>query len=182
MRMWSRPIANIIAGVFDFGMGWLDLFRHRYFGAVILIACGVAVIALTITRWRRERQLDLVRAQIGELEAQEAQRVQLLQMQLTPEEMQEASTKAIANLAIVAKATGAKVYSESQEVLLRIDGFDFHISHRHICRTDRATGERVGTCLTYGLGGMMPVPEQIAAVLLLVKNDPTIFAREQGGK
>lgn len=91
--------------------------------------------------------------------------------------MDAAQTKAIANLTIVAKATGATVYAEYQEVLLRTDRFEFHISHRHICRTDLRTGERVGTCLTYGLAGMMPVPEQIAAALLLVKNNPTIFDR-----
>ena len=167
MRNWGSLIANITNGLIvllNVAVGLLNFHLHHRVPGLVNLA--VAAVGLTILSFglRGARR----RLAVAERELQEA-------MELTPAEDRAAMAKAIANLHKVAKATGAKISKLGfDEAEIKIKGQTFHISHRHACCT-RKNGERASTCLNYG--HFIPVPEEIAAALLLLKHDPTIFDR-----
>jgi hypothetical protein len=80
--------------------------------------------------------------------------------------------KAEANLKRVAKNLGAALCSY-ECATISIRGYRYIISPQRITRQNER-GESQSTCLQQH---PMPMPEMVAATLLLLCNDPTIFER-----
>lgn len=87
----------------------------------------------------------------------------------------DAEALALKNLKVIAKAVGADLGTEGHFATIKIGEYLYRISPGTIERQP-AKGLSFGTrrtCLqTYG---NLPYPEMIAATLLLLKNDPTLF-------
>lgn len=169
MRPLSSLTMNISHGIMagaNLVVGLLFIHKPHMHGVPnLVVAAGIGVLNLY---WRRSRrrlqiQMQVIEETLAELRAG------------TTQQSTEAYERAVTNLRKVAKTIGANVPVNGHEATIRIDGSWFHIAERHICRTGRAGGVE-HTCLNFGRG-FMPIPEQIASTLLLLKHDPKIFKR-----
>lgn len=153
--------AYAVAGVFSFKHG------HSY-GGLLLFALAGWMLALIVWSVRSMSRHQHHRRAVRELEDQA--------MKLSNIDPETAQRLATANLRRVAKLTGAKLREKDSVAEIRIGRYRYHINNHYI---ERQIGLRwwtaQGTCLTFN--GHMPQEEMIAATLLLLKNDPTIFHR-----
>lgn len=174
MRDWGSHAVNTSHIVFAAVniAAWLLTIHRRPLHGVANLAAAVFIVGLNFY-WRRSgRKLEQLMVQRREIEVQ----LQALRA-LTVEESSEADGHALMNLRKVAKTLGAETSARGDVARIRLGGVWFHISERHICRTDRSGGVEY-TCLNFGtFGRCVPLPEQIASTLLLLKNDPKIFKR-----
>ena len=152
---------DVVAGVFTFKAG------HLYGGLFqFLLAAWMVVSIVWSVRSMSRRQHH--RRALRELEDRA--------MKLSNIDPETAQRMAVANLRRVAKLTGAKLREKNFVADIRIGRYRYHINNHYI---ERQIGLRwwtaQGTCLTFE--GHMPQEEMIAATLLLLKNDPSIFHR-----
>jgi hypothetical protein len=133
----------------------------------VLAAC---IVAANIVMARSRRRLGVLREQVRQL---------YLRQQgmdgMTFEEAMKAEELAKASLRQVAHNLGATVTNDCDRADVRIGRYRYYVRADEIVRVDGA-GKIESTCLQ---ASAMPYQEQIASVLLLLKNDPTIFERWQ---
>lgn len=152
---------DVVAGVFSFKAG------HLY-GGLFQFLLAAWMVVLVVWSVRSMSRLQHHRRAVRELE----DRV----MKFCNIDPETAQRMAVANLRRVAKLTGAKLREEDSEAKIQIGKYSYYIGDRYIrrhVRFKRWTAQ--STCLTFQ--GHMPPAEMIAATLLLLKNDPSIFHR-----
>jgi hypothetical protein len=147
--------------------GLASLHAHHHINAWIDFGCIGFIGGVVYFQYRSRQRLNQFRREIA------ARRAELAG--LTEKEQINAIQQAIRNLELVAKVTGASLGGSYTMATIQI-GYDvFEIRQNAIYRNGRGACD--STCLNYGEGSAMPIPEQIASTLLLLKNDPTIFDR-----
>lgn len=171
MRQWNTPfinsfhalalVANLVMGVFDL------LHHHVAAGSLVLAAC---IVAVNIVMARSRRRLGVLREQVRQLHLR-----QQGMDGMTFEEAMKAEELAKASLRQVAHNLGATVTNDCDRADVRIGRYRYYVRAYEIDRVDGA-GKIESTCLRRSA---MPYQEQIASVLLLLKNDPSIFERWQ---
>jgi hypothetical protein len=154
--------------VTDTTLGVLSFKQHHIVRSVFQFAMATSLGLVNVWFVRAMRRNVRIRRILNSQKAQ--------MPELSKAEQTVAMRQAIQNLKQVAKAMGAVLASDYLGATIQIGRFRFHTVERHICRTDR-DGSRDATCLNYGNLATAPTPEHIAATLLLLKNNPTIFER-----
>lgn len=175
MRQWNTPFINsfhALALVANLVMGVFDLLHHHVAAGICSLVLAACIVAVNIVLARSRRRLGVLREQVRQLHLRQQG---MDGMGMTFEEGMKAEELAKASLRQVAHNLGATVTNDCDRADVRIGRYRYYVKAHEIDRSD-GTGKIESTCLQ---GGTMPYPEQIASVLLLLKNDPTIFTRWQ---
>lgn len=165
MNGWSSLKINCIHGllaVLNAVLGLLQFHFHDYLGVSFSFA---ALIAVAYANWcsRKTRRLQ---ARLNELRREAAG--------MTDEELIKARDLAVANLERVARLVGASFTYDSATLQIG--------RYAYLIRPDEIRRQLVDSMCPYQETCLrvrpdMPRPEKIASILLLLKNDPTIFDR-----
>lgn len=173
MRQWNTPFINsfhALALVANLVMGVFDLLHHYVAPGICSLVLAACIVAVNIVLARSRRRLGVLREQVRQLHLRQQGMDGMIF-----EEVMKAEELAKASLRQVAHNLGATVTKDCGRAEIRIGRYWYYVKGHEIDRSD-GTGKIESTCLQ---GGTMPYPEQIASVLLLLKNDPTIFTRWQ---
>lgn len=173
MRQWNTPFINsfhALALVANLVMGVFDLLHHHVAAGICSLVLAACIVAVNIVLARSRRRLGVLREQVRQLHLRQQGMDGMIF-----EEVMKAEELAKASLRQVAHNLGATVTNDCDRADVRIGRYRYYVKAHEIVRVDGA-GKIASTCLQVPA---MPYQEQIASVLLLLKNDPSIFERWQ---
>jgi len=159
---------NAVLQIFLIALNLCEAAFHSYKHHWRLVPWSLAVagflVGINFLGYKlRMKQLQLM----AELQARHAEMIQVLEARVMGPE---AMTKAEENLALVVKALDVEVQGSCY--FLKVKKQFFRISARAIYECSPSYQAIQGTCMQHG---GLPIPEAIATMLLLLKNDPGIF-------
>jgi len=170
VRRWNSPSVNIIHGTMalvNVGLGLFNFALHHYLAGSFGFSAAIAIALINI--WcakmnRRRQQLEQERHRINHI-------VEEMKL-MTLDEQMKALGLARENLKRVAASMGAKIGRDYDQAFVKIGHYKYDVRRDMIYRQHEHAID--STCLQIP---PMPYPERIASVLLLLRNDPTIFDR-----